>query len=54
MNKKKTIKKQNIINYWRDWFFGSMFVQHMLDYYDLKKIIIFSRDELKQFQCRKI
>ncbi|MBP6924065.1 MAG: UDP-N-acetylglucosamine 4,6-dehydratase (inverting) [Candidatus Pacebacteria bacterium] len=33
--------------------FGKNFSQHILDTYDIKKLIIFSRDELKQFELQK-
>ena len=29
--------------------FGNAFTQYVLDHYDVKKIIIYSRDEYKQF-----
>ena len=32
--------------------FGKSFVTHLLKKYKLKKIIIFSRDELKQFELQ--
>jgi UDP-N-acetylglucosamine 4,6-dehydratase len=33
--------------------FGKSFVEFLLKNYDLKKLIIFSRDELKQFNMEK-
>jgi len=33
--------------------FGKNFVKHLLDNYNLKKLIVFSRDELKQFKMEK-
>jgi UDP-N-acetylglucosamine 4,6-dehydratase/5-epimerase len=33
--------------------FGKNFARHLLDTYDLKKLIIFSRDELKQFEMQR-
>lgn len=33
--------------------FGNKFVQTILDKYDVKKIIVYSRDELKQFQMQQ-
>lgn len=33
--------------------FGKNFSRHLLDNYDIKKLIIFSRDELKQFELQK-
>ncbi|MCA9363265.1 UDP-N-acetylglucosamine 4,6-dehydratase (inverting) [Candidatus Kaiserbacteria bacterium] len=33
--------------------FGKNFSHHLLDTYDIKKLIIFSRDELKQFEMQK-
>ena len=33
--------------------FGKRFIKMLLDNYDCKKIIIFSRDELKQFEMRE-
>ena len=34
--------------------FGNVFVKEMLQRYDLKKIIVFSRDEMKQWELNKI
>lgn len=33
--------------------FGKNFAKHLLDTYDIKKLIIFSRDELKQFEMQR-
>ena len=33
--------------------FGKQFVQHVLKNFSPKKVIIFSRDELKQFEMEK-
>ena len=33
--------------------FGKRFIKMLLDNYNCKKIIIFSRDELKQFEMRE-
>ena len=33
--------------------FGKMFARHVLDNYQLRKLIIFSRDELKQFEMQQ-
>ena len=33
--------------------FGKQFVKYVLRYYSPKKIIIYSRDELKQFEMEK-
>lgn len=34
--------------------FGKNFAKHLLDNYNLKKLIIFSRDELKQFELQRV
>lgn len=34
--------------------FGKNFAKHLLDTYDIKKLIVFSRDELKQFEMQKV
>ena len=33
--------------------FGKNFAKHLLENFNLKKLIIFSRDELKQFNMQK-
>ena len=48
-NNKKFLNNKTILITGGTGSFGSMFVSHMLENYNLKKIIIFSRDELKQF-----
>jgi UDP-N-acetylglucosamine 4,6-dehydratase/5-epimerase len=34
--------------------FGKAFVQELLDHHDPRRIVIFSRDELKQYECRQL
>ncbi|KRB80302.1 UDP-N-acetylglucosamine 4,6-dehydratase (inverting) [Nocardioides sp. Root190] len=34
--------------------FGKAFIRHALDNFDPRRLIIFSRDELKQFECRAL
>ena len=34
--------------------FGKAFVRHVLDHLDPRRLVIFSRDELKQFECRAL
>ena len=52
-NKKKFLNNKTILITGGTGSFGSMFVSHMLKNYNLKKIIIFSRDELKQFHMQE-
>lgn len=33
--------------------FGKRFVRHLLDHYDPARLVIFSRDELKQFEMQQ-
>jgi UDP-N-acetylglucosamine 4,6-dehydratase len=34
--------------------FGKAFIRYVLDHYDPKRIVIFSRDELKQYEARQL
>ena len=52
-NNKKILDNKTILITGGTGSFGSMFVSHMLENYNLKKIIIFSRDELKQFNMQQ-
>ena len=50
---KRTLDNKTILITGGTGSFGSMFVSHMLKNFNLKKIIIFSRDELKQFHMQE-
>ena len=43
-------KKKNILITGGTGSFGKAFVEYVLKNYDVNKIVIFSRDELKQFE----
>jgi UDP-N-acetylglucosamine 4,6-dehydratase (inverting) len=34
--------------------FGKSFIRHVLDHVDPRRLVIFSRDELKQYECRQL
>ena len=34
--------------------FGKSFIRHVLDHVDPRRLVVFSRDELKQYECRQL